>query len=76
MVTLYNAHCLFTLKIVNPPQNYVNKQWVLHNIHRESFLSLKGYGEHAGVRTIFLPAIVLCKRNLVHFFRVERLVKV
>ena len=22
-----------------PPQNYVNKQWVLHNIHSESILN-------------------------------------
>ena len=42
MVKLCNSHCLFTLKTIligYPPQNYVNKQWVLHNLQREFILN-------------------------------------
>ena len=39
---LSNTHCLFTLKTIligHRSQNYVNKQWVLHNYHREFMLN-------------------------------------
>ena len=39
---LCNTHCLFTLKTIligHWSWNYVNKQWVLHNRHREFMLN-------------------------------------
>ena len=41
-VKLCNNHCLFTVKTIligYHPQNYVNKQWVLHSCHHESTLN-------------------------------------